>query len=131
MHSFEWESELYFKSVWTAIQLTLLPFKVSTILYISQYIADMKKQYIQNLQKMEKIAICTDEANQQHYEVPPKFFELSLGENLKYSSCLFDQGAKSLEEAEGAMLDLYLQRAQVQDGMKILDLGFCFLSTLL
>ena len=33
------------------------------------------------------IAIETAAANEQHYEVPTRFFELCLGKRLKYSSC--------------------------------------------
>lgn len=33
----------------------------------------------------EDIAIATDEANEQHYEVPHEFFTLCLGDNFKYS----------------------------------------------
>ena len=34
------------------------------------------------------IAEKTDDANEQHYEVPPAFFKYALGKNLKYS-CSF------------------------------------------
>lgn len=69
------------------------------------------------------IALATDEANRQHYEVPPPFFERVLGPNLKYSSALFEPGTESLADAEAAMLDLSLERAGVRDGMTVLDLG--------
>lgn len=96
---------------------------------ISKYPSDMvaldaaKRDYINGLKKKETIAICTDEANEQHYEVPTRFFELCLGENLKYSCGLWECGAQTLEESEIAMLEDYCIKAQVQDGMKILDLG--------
>src|SRR5664279_5308872 len=35
------------------------------------------------------VAIATDAANQQHYEVPARFFELALGKHMKYSSGLW------------------------------------------
>jgi len=38
------------------------------------------------------IAVNTQDANDQHYEVPPRFFELVLGPRLKYSSALFEAG---------------------------------------
>lgn len=69
------------------------------------------------------IAVHTDEANEQHYEVPPPFFELVLGRHLKYSACYYEDGAQSLDEAEAAMLKLSCQRAGLQDGMEILELG--------
>ena len=82
-----------------------------------------KTRYIQSLKSKEQIAIHTQEANEQHYEVPTEFFKLCLGSRLKYSSCLFETGAQSLDEAEIAMLDCYIERAGVVDGMTILDLG--------
>ncbi len=35
------------------------------------------------------IALVPDKANEQHYEVPPDLFLLSLGEHLKYSCCYY------------------------------------------
>ena len=69
------------------------------------------------------LAIHTDAANAQHYELPPRFFELCLGKRLKYSSCLFPTGKESLDEAEDAMLAVYAERAQLADGQDILELG--------
>lgn len=69
------------------------------------------------------IAIQTDAANEQHYEVPPRFFELCLGKRLKYSSCYYKTGNETLDEAEEAMLALYGERAQLADGQRILELG--------
>jgi cyclopropane-fatty-acyl-phospholipid synthase len=46
-----------------------------------------------------------------------------LGPRRKYSSALWEPGTTSLGEAEEAMLDLTCRRAQVDDGMCILDLG--------
>ena len=68
------------------------------------------------------IALVPDEANRQHYEVPPEFFELILGPRLKYSSCLWSPGA-TLSQAEVAMLDRTIDQAGVEDGMRVLDLG--------
>jgi cyclopropane-fatty-acyl-phospholipid synthase len=69
------------------------------------------------------VAIHTDAANAQHYELPPRFFELCLGKRLKYSSCLFPTGRESLDEAENAMLALYAERARLGDGQDVLELG--------
>jgi cyclopropane-fatty-acyl-phospholipid synthase len=81
-----------------------------------------QRDFVQELKEMP-IAINTDEANEQHYELPPEFFEMALGKNLKYSSSLYDLGAKNLDQAEEDMLNLYLDRAQIEDGMDILELG--------
>ncbi|KAJ3313690.1 hypothetical protein HDV04_001700 [Boothiomyces sp. JEL0838] len=81
-----------------------------------------KRDYILNL-KTAKIALNTEEANEQHYELPTRFFQLCLGKRLKYSSSLFERGAKNLDEAEEHMLELYCERAQLEDGLTVLDLG--------
>ncbi len=69
------------------------------------------------------IAIETAAANEQHYEVPARFFELSLGKRLKYSSAYYPTGQESLDQAEEAMLALYGERAELADGQRILELG--------
>jgi len=69
------------------------------------------------------IAISVDAANEQHYEVPASFFEHVLGPRLKYSCCLWDSTTPDLAAAEEAMLALTAERAGVEDGMRVLDLG--------
>lgn len=69
------------------------------------------------------IATNTDEANQQHYELPEEFFELVLGARRKYSSGYWPEGVTDLNEAEEAMLELYGERAGLADGQRVLDLG--------
>jgi cyclopropane-fatty-acyl-phospholipid synthase len=69
------------------------------------------------------VAIETRAANEQHYELPCEFFELVLGRHLKYSSCYFDPGVTSLDEAEARMLALTCERARLADGDRILELG--------
>ncbi len=69
------------------------------------------------------IAIETQAANAQHYEVPAEFFHRHLGPRLKYSSCYYPTGSETLAEAEECMLALYADRARLQDGQRILDLG--------
>ena len=62
-------------------------------------------------------------ANAQHYEVPPAVFERALGPRLKYSGCLWRDGTSSLAQAEVQMLALTCARADIRDGMSILELG--------
>ena len=69
------------------------------------------------------VAIHTDAANAQHYELPPAFFELCLGKRLKYSGCYYPRGDESLDQAEEAMLALYGERAELANGQRILELG--------
>ena len=69
------------------------------------------------------IAQHTDAANEQHYELPPRFFELTLGPRRKYSSCLYPNGTETLAEAEVIALRETAQHAELADGQKILELG--------
>lgn len=69
------------------------------------------------------IAIETDAANRQHYELPPEFFQLCLGKHLKYSSCYWDGSTHDLAAAEARMLALYGDRAELADGQRVLELG--------
>lgn len=73
--------------------------------------------------RRQPAAIATELANTQHYEVPADFFRTVLGPRLKYSCCLFQNENRSLPRAEDAMLDLTCQRAEISDGMNILELG--------
>jgi len=69
------------------------------------------------------VAIETARANEQHYEVPAAFFQRVLGPHLKYSCCWYGDGARSLGEAEEAMLRLTAARAGLADGQRVLELG--------
>jgi cyclopropane-fatty-acyl-phospholipid synthase len=62
-------------------------------------------------------------ANEQHYEVPARFFEQVMGDHLKYSCCYWPAGVGNLSEAEAAALEVTVRRAGIEDGMQILDLG--------
>jgi len=73
--------------------------------------------------KQIPIAIDTQAANAQHYEVPTRFYQLCLGRRLKYSSGLWPAGVTSLDAAEEAMLRLTCERAGIADGQRILELG--------
>lgn len=69
------------------------------------------------------LAIATDAANQQHYEVPAEFFEFVLGPRLKYSCCHYHDAETSLGDAEDEMLRQTCERAEIADGHSILELG--------
>ena len=76
-----------------------------------------------NLLKESPVALVPEKANEQHYEVPPRLFELVLGSNLKYSSGYWPQGTSSLDQSEVKMLKLTSERAYLSDGQQILELG--------
>ena len=81
-----------------------------------------KRRWIDVL-RASPVALSTDAANAQHYEVPPAFFDLVLGPHRKYSSALWTDGTTTLEEAEAAMLALTCARADLDDGQAVLELG--------
>lgn len=94
--------------------------------YLNDFIKKLKKQ---------PIAVQTDAANEQHYELPPEFFEKILGRNLKYSCCYWsdnlnykklkkqDDLEQRLDQAEDEMLKISAERAEIENGQNILELG--------
>ncbi|MDX3975131.1 cyclopropane-fatty-acyl-phospholipid synthase family protein [Shinella sp.] len=69
------------------------------------------------------IAVHTDAANEQHYELPQDFFALALGPRRKYSSCLYPAAETTLAEAEIAALEETCAHAALEDGQDVLELG--------
>jgi len=84
--------------------------------------ARRKQEFIDELRR-SPVAIHAADANAQHYDVPAEFFEQVLGRRLKYSCAWWEPGTSSLDDAEEAMLRLYEERAQLEDGQRVLDLG--------
>ncbi|KAI3754831.1 hypothetical protein L1987_54622 [Smallanthus sonchifolius] len=78
--------------------------------------------FVQSLKEMP-IAVKTEDAKSQHYELPTSFFNLVLGKNFKYSCCYFRDKSSTLEDAEEAMLQIYCEKSQLQDGHTVLDVG--------
>ena len=52
------------------------------------------------------IALVPEKANEQHYEVPPRLFELVLGAKLKYSSGYWPNGIDTLDQSKSLLLKL-------------------------
>jgi cyclopropane-fatty-acyl-phospholipid synthase len=73
--------------------------------------------------KASPIAIHTKEANEQHYEVPTEFYKYCLGKNLKYSSGYWDDGVTNIDVSENRMLEITCERADLQQGQNILEMG--------
>ena len=88
----------------------------------SKYSSEYVEKFIQDLKSLP-IAIETKSANDQHYEVPAEFFKLCLGEHLKYSCCYWINANDNLNTAEENMLKLTCERADLIDGLSILELG--------
>jgi len=70
-----------------------------------------------------QLALTPHLPNEQHYEVPARFFQLALGPHLKYSSAWWPEGARSLEDAEMRGLAATCGHAGLQDGQDVLELG--------
>lgn len=87
---------------------------------------ELQQQKLMNLVaelKSSPIAINTAEANEQHYELPTKFFQYCLGKNLKYSSGYWKPGVTDIDTSEDDMLALTCERADLQNGQNVLELG--------
>jgi cyclopropane-fatty-acyl-phospholipid synthase len=69
------------------------------------------------------IARHVEDANAQHYELPPEFFALVLGARRKYSCCLYGDGAETLDAAETRALRETCRHAGLTDGQEVLELG--------
>jgi cyclopropane-fatty-acyl-phospholipid synthase len=81
-----------------------------------------RMELIESLRK-GPIAEFTEDANQQHYEVPTALFQTILGPRMKYSCCHWPHGVDDLAGAEEAALEQVCRRAGIADGMRVLDLG--------
>lgn len=87
---------------------------------------ERKAAFVEAL-RSRPIAIDTATANKQHYEVGTGVLAACLGPRMKYSSCLYPKGKETLAEAEVEMLQSYVEKAGLKDGMEILDLGYVLL----
>ncbi len=88
-------------------------------------VVDRQQRFTSMIRELERspIALHTDSANDQHYELPAEFFKYILGRRMKYSACYWPAASTTLDEAEEAMLALTCERADIRDGMSILELG--------
>lgn len=86
---------------------------------------DQMEEIFKFIRMMEgsPVAVATDTANEQHYEVPSDLFRLFMGPHLKYSCGYWPVADTTLSEAEEYMLELTCKRAGLEDGMDILELG--------
>jgi cyclopropane fatty-acyl-phospholipid synthase-like methyltransferase len=82
-----------------------------------------KMKFIEEVRARKAIADVPEKANEQHYEVSTQFILSTLGPYAKYSSCLYPTGNETVGEAEVLMLESYCEKAQLRDGLDVLDLG--------
>ncbi len=81
-----------------------------------------KREFITAMNR-SPVAPLPEMANEQHYEVPAEFFAQVLGPRAKYSSCYWGDGIFDLATAEERALQITCERAQLHDGLEILELG--------
>jgi len=81
-----------------------------------------KMNFIEAMNKAT-IALVPELANEQHYEVPSKFYDFCLGKHKKYSSCYWTEITKNLNQSESKALELTASHANLKDGQLILELG--------
>lgn len=78
-------------------------------------------------QESDRLAVGSQELMDIQYDLPEQMFKLMLGESdlmyPKYTMALWEKGASNLEQAQIAMLDDVIKKAEIQDGDEILDLG--------
>ncbi|CAL1124847.1 unnamed protein product [Cladocopium goreaui] len=79
-------------------------------------------EFVRNL-RGGPLVVEQEAANDQHYEVAADFYSQVLGPRMKYSCCLYHAGVSTLSEAEDRMLEVTCKRADIQNGMRVLDLG--------
>jgi cyclopropane-fatty-acyl-phospholipid synthase len=58
-----------------------------------------------------------------HYDAGNEFFQLFLDPSMTYSCAYWQGGAKTLEEAQRAKLDLVCRKLQLKEGERVLDVG--------
>jgi cyclopropane-fatty-acyl-phospholipid synthase len=84
--------------------------------------ARVAEEFIRALRTAE-LAPVPERANEQHYEVPAEFFVHVLGPHRKYSSAWWPEGVDDLAAAEALALATTVERAQLADGQRVLELG--------
>ena len=88
----------------------------------TEFAADAMNRFVEHMNE-SPVALVPELANEQHYEVPAEFFVHVMGEHLKYSCGYWPQGINTLSESERAALGVTTERAGIEDGMSVLDLG--------
>jgi cyclopropane-fatty-acyl-phospholipid synthase len=58
-----------------------------------------------------------------HYDIANEFFELFLDRSMTYSCAIFSRGARTLEEAQEAKLELVCTKLALTPGQRVLDVG--------
>lgn len=84
--------------------------------------ADIEADFI-NWMDAGPVAEVPHKANEQHYEIPGEFFRYVMGRHMKYSACYWTPETANLDDAEANALRMTCERAGLEDGQRILELG--------
>lgn len=63
------------------------------------------------------------QVGERHYDIGNDLYRAMLGEDMVYSCAYWRGGARSLEEAQRAKLDLVCRKLGLKEGMRVLDIG--------
>ncbi|NTV44843.1 MAG: cyclopropane fatty acyl phospholipid synthase [Candidatus Yonathbacteria bacterium] len=63
------------------------------------------------------------EVGEHHYDVGNDLYRLMLSEGMMYTCAYWDNGAKTLDEAQKAKLRLVFDKLGLRSGMRVLDIG--------
>jgi cyclopropane-fatty-acyl-phospholipid synthase len=83
-----------------------------------------RRPALELLLRGERHSIARDAAAvRYHYDVGNEFFALFLDESMTYSCAVFSRGARTLEQAQAAKLDLVATKLALAPGQRVLDVG--------
>ena len=85
---------------------------------VSDFLFDVLKARLFNLQKRSK----SHNIGEKHYDIGNDLYKAMLDERMVYT-CAYWKGAKNLDEAQVAKLDLCCRKLGLKKGMKVLDIG--------
>ena len=77
------------------------------------------KARVMNLQTMRRAF----GSGQHHYDIGNDLYEAMLDRRMLYTCALWSTGARTLEEAQDAKLELVCKKVGLRPGMRVLDLG--------
>ena len=99
--------------------------EVSQRLFVTGNVVEEQIEILKMCDK-DRVAVHTEDANKQHYEVPTEFFQMHLGKRLKYSASEWMTGEEDLDKAETGTLSIYQKENKMEDlkpGDFVLEMG--------
>jgi cyclopropane-fatty-acyl-phospholipid synthase len=74
---------------------------------------------VMNFQSIRRAFI----VGEKHYDIDNDLYQKMLDKRMTYTCGYWDSGARNLDEAQEAKLELTCQKLQLEPGMKVLDIG--------